>query len=135
MSKSSENQLLACHRELQMAQAELEDQGDKTRLWPLQKRAPDGTDTVDFSKADPDCERCDGKGATGHRLVPVDGRVLEIPVICRCIYARGGVALHLLRDKLKPPAKKFKRKRRRRFKRNRISSVKKRTPDGDPRAD
>lgn len=121
--KGNEDRLLAYHRELQVAQAELQDQGDNTKLWPLQQMAPDGSNTVDLSKADPDCKRCNGKGISDHRFVPGKGEVHAIPVVCRCVYARGGVALHLLLDRLKPPVKKRRRKPKRRIRRGKIRAI------------
>ena len=47
--------------------------------------------SVDLTKHDPNCERCDG-GVRGHEVVEGE----KIPIVCVCVSRGGGVA----RDKL-----------------------------------
>ena len=53
---------------------------------------------VDLSKADPDCKRCDGSGITGaiqpDESMRKGGVTDPVPIICKCVTARGGVLVH-----------------------------------------
>lgn len=60
--------------------------------------------TIDFSKADPGCDRCHGKGIVRYdkKEVPGEG-VISVPVVCRCVSRNGGVkedAFDRMLDKL-----------------------------------
>lgn len=49
--------------------------------------------TIDISKADPECPRCRGRGVLEMRDVSIGAEgVRRVPVICRCVSERGGVA-------------------------------------------
>lgn len=49
---------------------------------------------VDLSKANPECERCDGTGVKEHRKLEDpenQGQEIDVPVICLCVRRNGGV--------------------------------------------
>jgi len=79
-----------------MSTAELHNQDSAPRL-RLKK-------TIDFSKADPNCDNCHGTGVarTEKRDIPGEG-VIAVPVVCRCVSRNGGVrkdAFDQMLDKL-----------------------------------
>ena len=55
---------------------------------------------IDFSKADPDCKRCDGSGITGainpNEAMQKGGVNEPVPIVCKCVTERGGVLAHPL---------------------------------------
>lgn len=53
------------------------------------------TSTIDLDKAKPGCKHCHGTGVRGHKTIdnPEDpGNDMRVPLICRCVTRRGGVA-------------------------------------------
>lgn len=82
-----------------------------------------GKPTVDLSKADADCKRCEGTGLRGTHKVVLEGVEYQAPVICVCVSENGGVrrdALDRMVDRVRKHVerqakkKKTKKKRRRR---------------------
>ena len=52
---------------------------------------------IDFTKASPSCDHCNGTGIVGHREVEDhEGNAVRAPIVCRCVSRNGGV----LPDKL-----------------------------------
>jgi hypothetical protein len=103
------------------AKAAAEPQDDIVRRPKAATDPRTGKPTVDLSKADADCERCDGTGLRGTHKVVLDGVTEMAPVICVCVSENGGVrrdALDRMVDRvakhIKRQAKKTKKKRRRR---------------------
>jgi len=50
---------------------------------------------IDLAKAKPGCGRCNGTGKNGYRSIPNpenESETIRVPVICRCVTRRGGVA-------------------------------------------
>jgi len=53
-----------------------------------------GKPTIDLSKASAQCDRCGGTGLRAPKRIadPESDGTMEIPVVCRCVKAGGGVA-------------------------------------------
>lgn len=81
----------AIHAEIQAARLERAKAGDRRVLYALPINDKNGQDNVDFDKADPECERCRGKGLADIRYAEHGGKVYPIEVVCSCVYANGGV--------------------------------------------
>lgn len=91
-----------------------------------------GRATIDLSKADPDCERCNGTGRLDDKLLDdpeSDGGIMRVPVVCVCVHRGGGVkrdALDKLLDKAAKQARWEERRKQRRRERTRARKAKRR---------
>ena len=115
-----EREVLKLYDDLAAAAA-AQPQDDIVRRPKLSTDPRTGKPTVDLSKADADCERCEGTGLRGTYKVVMDGVEEMAPVICVCVSENGGVrrdALDRMVDRVKKhverQAKKTRKKRRRR---------------------
>ena len=98
----------AMHREVLRMKEEYHERGDRRALFTIPAEQ-DGQDTVDFTKADPDCDRCNGTGIVDKRPVhSADGPVF-VEVICSCVYANGGVDASAIENQFRVPVGRSQR--------------------------
>lgn len=91
-------------REREIAQAKAQAEGDSAPPVFSRVRLASG---IDLSKADPECSYCGGLGRRDDKIIKdrETGETVAIPVICRCVKRRGGIAkdqLDRMREQVQP---------------------------------